>query len=62
MSDRMIEFYTAFLLGAFAWSLLNLTVLWPLKQESDYERAAQTSCAQYNPTTGDFEWLEEQGE
>ena len=23
------------------------------------QKAAETSCAQYNPQTGDFEWLEE---
>ena len=27
-----------------------------------HDQAAQTSCAQYNPTTGDFEWIKEKSE
>ncbi len=31
-------------------------------QERVLQQAAQTECARFNPETGDFEWLDKQGE
>jgi len=31
-------------------------------QERVLQQAARTECARYHPETGDFEWLDKQGE
>lgn len=31
-------------------------------QNRVFQQAAQTECARFNPETGDFEWLDKQGE
>ena len=33
-----------------------------LMENTVHNQATQTSCAQYSPTTGYFEWLEEKSE
>jgi len=31
-------------------------------EERAFQQAAQTECARYNPETGNFEWLDKQGD
>lgn len=33
-----------------------------LMEERVFQQAAQTECARFHPETGDFEWLDKQGE
>ena len=50
MSDFILIFISVFL-GILAGTFLTV---------ENYEaRAAETSCAQYHPVTGEFEWLED---
>lgn len=51
MSDCMITF----LLGC----MVAGVVVFSSTNSYHHTKAAQTSCAQYNPVNGNFEWLEE---
>lgn len=50
----------AFLLGSLLGIVLGGLVLGTLVEYAIHQTASTTSCAQYNPVTGDFEWISEQ--
>ena len=43
------------------FSAITLSVIGILEGQV-FQQAAQTECARYHPETGDFEWLDKQGE
>jgi len=46
---------------ACVFSAITLSVIGIIEGQV-FQKAAQTECARYHPETGDFEWLDKQGE
>jgi len=56
MRDLTMELVVACVFSAFTFLVVAVM------EERAFQQAAQTECARYHPETGDFEWLDKQGE
>ena len=56
MKDLNIVMVVACVFSAFTFLAVGVM------QDRAAQQAAQTECARFNPETGDFEWLDKQGD
>jgi hypothetical protein len=56
MDDKL----SAWLMAAVAGFVLGALVIGSLVEYTIHQEASNTPCAQYNPVTGNFEWIGEQ--
>ena len=59
MRDLTMELVVACVFSAFTFLVVAVMEERAFQQA---QQAAQTECARYHPETGDFEWLDKQGE